>query len=64
MTLTDIFWGIGDFMTWTFQLLQADMIGDGFNIACICLGFGGLFYWLNLQRKFNEKAENDPNQLK
>jgi len=64
MTLTDIFWGIGDFMTWTFQLLQADMIGDMFNVACIILGFVGLFYWLNLQRKFNAKAENDPNQLK
>lgn len=64
MTLSDIFWGIGDFMHWTFNLLQADAIGNMFNYACIVLGFGGLFYWLNMQRKFNEQAENDPNQLK
>lgn len=64
MTSTDIFWGIGDFMQWTFNLLQADAIGDLFNYAVILLGFVGLFYWLNWQRKFNEQAANDPNQLK
>lgn len=64
MTLTDIFWGIGDFMQWTFILLQGDMIGDMFNVAVILLGFVGLFYWLNWQRKFNDQAANDPNQLK
>ncbi len=64
MTLTDIFWGIGDFMQWTFTLLQGDMIGDMFNVAVICLGFVGLFFWLNWQRKFNEQAANNPNQLK
>lgn len=64
MTLTDFFWGIGDFLTWTFNLLQADAIGNIFNYSCIVLGFVGLFYWLNLQRKFNAQAENDPNQRK
>jgi hypothetical protein len=64
MTLSSIFWGIGDFLTATFTLLQENMIGDMFNYAVIALGFIGLFYWLNLQRKFNEKAKNDPNQLK
>lgn len=51
-------------MQMTFKLLQADAIGNMFNYACIVLGFGGMLYWLNLQRKFNEQAENDPNQLK
>jgi len=64
MTLYDLFWGIGDFLTWTFTLLQADMIGNIFNYSCIVLGFIGLFYWLNWQKKFNAQAENDPNQLK
>jgi len=64
MTLTEIFWGIGDFMQWTFNLLQADAIGDMFNYAVILLGFVGLLYWLNWQRKVNEQAANDPNQLK
>ena len=64
MTLSGLFWGIGDFLQWTFQLLESDMIGDKFNYAVIALGFIGLFYWLNWQRKFNAQAENDPNQIK
>lgn len=64
MSLSEIFWGIGDFLQATFVMLQQDMIGDMFNYAVIALGFVGLFYWLNWQRKFNEQAKNDPNQLK
>lgn len=41
-----------------------DNIGNLFNNAAIILGFIGLFYWLNLQRKYNQEAENDPNQIK
>ncbi len=64
MSLSEIFWGIGDLLQATFVMLQQDMIGDMFNYAVIALGFVGLFYWLNWQRKFNEQAKNDPNQLK
>lgn len=64
MTLSDFFWGLGDLLQATFVMLQQDMIGDMFNYAVIALGFIGLFYWLNWQRKFNEQAKNDPNQLK
>jgi len=64
MTLSELFWGIGDLLQWTFRLLEKDAIGDKFNYAVIVLGFIGLFYWLNWQRKFNSQAENDPNQLK
>lgn len=64
MTLSELFWGIGDLLQWTFNLLEEDAIGDKFNYAIIVLGFIGLFYWLNWQRKFNSQAENDPNQLK
>ncbi|TNE75078.1 MAG: hypothetical protein EP333_04970 [Bacteroidetes bacterium] len=64
MSLSEIFWGIGELLESTFVLLQQDMIGDMFNYAVIALGFVGLFYWLNWQRKFNEQAKNDPNQLK
>jgi hypothetical protein len=39
-------------------------IGNLFNDAMILLGFFGLFFWLRLQKKFNDKAANDPNQLK
>lgn len=64
MTLSNIFWGIGELLQSTFVLLQQDMIGNKFNYAMIVLGFIGLFYWLNWQRKFNEQAKNNPNQLK
>jgi hypothetical protein len=41
-----------------------DNVGNVFNYSCIVLGFVGLFIWLNKQRKFNEQAKNNPNQLK
>lgn len=41
-----------------------DNIGNIFNYSMIVLGFFGLFYWLNVQRKLSNKAANDPNQLK
>ena len=64
MTLSNIFWGIGDLLQATFVLLQENMVGNKFNYAVIALGFIGLFYWLNWQKKFNDRAKNDPNQLK
>ncbi len=63
MTLTDFFWGLGDIFLWTFQIFE--IIGNSFNYLVIALaGFGGLFYWLNMQKKFNAAAEKDPNVRK
>lgn len=62
MSSTDIFWGIGDLMTMTFGIFE--WIGNSFNYMLLGLGFVGLFYWLNWQRKFNQQAENNPDQLK
>jgi hypothetical protein len=64
MTFNGFFRGLGDIFQWTFQFLQADAIGNIFNYSLIVLGFVGLFYWLNLQKKFNEKAKNDSSSLK
>lgn len=64
MTLSGFFYGIADFMQMTFRLLEADMIGNIFNYACIALGFVGLFIWLNMQKKYNVAAESNPDQLK
>jgi len=64
MTWSGLFWGIGDFLDSTFVILQSDMIGNKFNYSLIVLGFIGLFFWLNKQRKFNNDAKNNPNQLK
>jgi hypothetical protein len=57
-----IFRGLGDLLTWTFGIFE--VLGNAFNYSVIVLGFIGLFYWLNLQRKFNAAAENNSDQLK
>ena len=57
------FEGLGDFIQWTTQILFEN-VGNMFNTAVILLGFVGLFYWLNVQRKFNNEALNNPDQLK
>jgi hypothetical protein len=62
MNSSTIFHAIGDLLTWTFGIFE--VIGNSFNYAVIALGFVGLFYWLNLQRKFNTEAESTPNKLK
>jgi hypothetical protein len=60
MTLDGFFRGIGSFMQWTFNLLQNDFPLTWFmNTAVIILGFVGLGYWLNLQRKMNAKAKEE-----
>ncbi len=64
MTLSGFFYGLADFIQMTFRLLEADMIGNIFNYSCIVLGFVGLFIWLNMQKKYNAAAENNPDQLK
>lgn len=58
-----IFEAIGDAILWSTSILF-DNIGNSFNNAMIVLGFIGLFYWLNYQRKFNKEAANNPDQLK
>ena len=63
MNSTDLLVGLGDFILWTTEILFEN-VGNMFNNAVIVLGFIGLFYWLNWQKKFNQEAENNPNQLK
>ena len=65
MTLDGFFRGLGDVLQWTFNILEIDMPTTFLvNTGAVLLGFVGLFYWLNLQRKFNAQAEKDPDQLK
>lgn len=60
MTLSGIFKGIGDFMQWTFRLLENDFgLTSMMNVMVIVLGFVGLGYWLNLQRKMTAKAKEE-----
>jgi len=65
MTLDGFFRGLGDVLQWTFNILENDMPTTFLvNTGAVLLGFVGLFYWLNLQRKFNAQAEKDPDKLK
>ena len=65
MTLDGFFRGLGDVLQWTFNILENVMPTTFLvNTGAVLLGFVGLFYWLNLQRKFNAQAEKDPDQLK
>ena len=62
MTLAGFFYTLADIFQWTFQIFE--IIGNSFNYSLIVLGFIGLFYWLNKQRKFNIEAEHNPDQRK
>ncbi|MFN5032241.1 MAG: hypothetical protein ACK5FX_08485 [Flavobacteriia bacterium] len=62
MSSSDFFYGIGDFLTWAFGFFE--WVGNKFNTVLLLLGFVGLFYWLNTQKKLSDKAAKDPNQLK
>lgn len=65
MSSTEVFNKIGDLFQWTFQFLQNDLPLTAFmNTGILLLGFVGLFFWLNKQRKFNQQATNNPDQLK
>lgn len=65
MTLTDLFWGIGDLFT-TLLVIFDENIGFTaiFNTVLVLGGFFGMFYWLRHQIKFNKEANDNPNQLK
>ena len=54
----EFFEGLGELFT---DVLFApfEMVGNLFNYSLIVLGFVGLFYWLNLQKKFNDKAKKE-----
>lgn len=58
-----IFEGLGEFLLWTTSILFEN-VGNIFNNAMIVLGFIGLFFWLNVQKKFNQEAKNNSNQIK
>lgn len=63
MSSSDIFYGLGDGAYWLFQN-TLEPIGDLFWIAALLFGFVAFAYWMFKQNKFNQEAENDPNQIK
>ena len=63
MSSSVVFNSLGRFMN-ELAFLPFENIGNIFNYSLIGLGFIGLFYWLNLQRKFNAEAAKTPGKLK
>ena len=62
MSSIEIFTILGDIFQWTFGIFE--LIGNYFNGFLLISGFLGFFYWMNLQKRYNKEAENDPNQIK
>lgn len=65
MSSSDFFWGLGDLFQTVLNPLDADWgITSIMNTGILLLGFVGLFFWLNMQRKYNAAAEENPDQRK
>jgi hypothetical protein len=62
MSSSDVIYTIGDLLTASFKFFE--VVGNVFNYSLIVLGFFGFYYWMNIQKKLNDKASKDPNQIK
>tara|TARA_B100000809_G_scaffold261449_1_gene310366 strand:- start:3867 stop:4049 length:183 start_codon:yes stop_codon:yes gene_type:complete len=60
--MTEFFYWLGDTFTAFFDIFKN--AGNLPNYIFIAVGFGLLFWWLGLQKKYNAKAAADPKQLK
>ena len=58
MNTQEIITPVAKFIEWTFETILVPM-SSPFNMAVIALGFGGLFLWLRLQKKYTAKAEKE-----
>jgi hypothetical protein len=56
MNTQEIIYPIGKFIEWTFENILVP-ISSPMNMAVVLLGFGGLFFWLRLQKRFTEEAK-------
>lgn len=53
--MTDFIYWLGDVFFAIFELMEK--LGNIPNYLFITLGFVGLFVWLNMQRQYNKKAQ-------
>ncbi|MES2798419.1 MAG: hypothetical protein V4638_00255 [Bacteroidota bacterium] len=58
MSSSTIFHGLGKLFT-DYLFIPFEMVGNIFNYSLIVLGFIGLFYWLNVQKKLSDKAAKE-----
>jgi len=55
--MTDFIYWLGDAFTWFFN--QFEKLENLPNMLFTVMGFVMLFWWLGLQKKYNEKAERE-----
>ena len=60
--MTEFIYWLKDILIAFFEIFEKS--GNLPNYFFIAVGFGLLFWWLGLQKKYNEKAESDPKQIK
>ncbi len=60
--MTDFIYWLGDFFTTIFGWFEK--LGNLPNYGLIALAFGLLFWWMKLQKEYDNKAASDSNQLK
>lgn len=61
--MTEFLYWLGHFLDDVFATTLVPL-GNIPNYFFILVGFGLLFWWLGLQKKYNEKADSDSKQLK
>jgi len=63
LDINSFFYSLGHFLE---SMMEGSLviIAPYFNVAVICLGFFGLFYWLVKQGKYNKEAKNNKGQIK
>ncbi|MEJ6588471.1 MAG: hypothetical protein QNL43_01590 [Crocinitomicaceae bacterium] len=61
MTSTDFFYLLGDLFQWTFGVFE--FIGNWVNLIFLIGGFAGFYYWMSIQKKFNDLS-NIPVEIK
>ena len=59
--MQDIVIPIANLIEWSFQFVE--LLGNAPNYLFIVLGFFGLFYWLRLQKKYDQEAAANADQL-
>ena len=58
MNTQEIITQVAKFIEWTFETLLVPM-SSTFNSAVILLGIVGLLFWLRLQKKYTQNAEQN-----
>lgn len=61
--MTEFIYGIGNFMHWVFEH-TLEPLGNLPNIAFTVASFLLLFWWMKLQKKYNDEAAANADQLK